>query len=131
MRSRFVLLLASLFLMSAAQAQTAPPIGTPATPTVAPKGYIIMRSIVKDDAQLRQYGAAVIPLAQEFGGRFAIVSNAPQAAEGAPDLRRIVVLEFPSLAQAQAFWSSPRYAEVKKLRATAAVVDAVIVEGRP
>lgn len=123
MHLRLALALAAVLCTSSLAAQT------PASPPA--KGYIIMRSIVKDDAQLRQYGAAVIPLAQEFGGRFAIVSNAPQAAEGAPDLRRIVVLEFPSLAQAQAFWNSPRYAEVKKLRANAAEVDAIIVEGRP
>jgi uncharacterized protein (DUF1330 family) len=120
---------AAVLAAAPAAAQTPPPIGTP--PSVAAKGYIILRSTISDEAQLRQYGAAVIPLVQEFGGRFAIVSNAPQAAEGTPDLRRIVVIEFPSLTQARAFWDSPRYAEVKKLRAAAALVDAIIVEGRP
>jgi uncharacterized protein (DUF1330 family) len=131
MRARLAVLLASVWLSCGAQAQTTPAIGTPTAPSSMPKGYIIMRSVVKDDAQLRQYGAAVIPLAQEFGGRFAIVSNTPQPIEGTPDIRRIVVLEFPSLAEAQAFWNSPRYAEVKKLREDAADVDALMVEGRP
>jgi len=100
-------------------------------PAVAPKkGYLVFRSVLHDKEGIRPYGRAVLPLVARFGGQFIVTADAPEAVEGSPDLRRIVVIEFPSLAAARAFWTSPEYAEVKKLRASAATVDAILFEGR-
>ena len=44
--------------------------------------------------------------------------------EGEHDGRRLIVFEFPSMEALRAFWQSPEYAEVKRLRAGAARIDA-------
>ena len=43
--------------------------------------------------------------------------------------KRLVILEFPSLEQAKAFWDSPEYAEAKALRMATATSEVVLMEG--
>jgi len=71
----------------------------------------------------------VVAVAAKFGGRFIVLADQPEPVEGNPDIRRVVILEFPSLEAARAFWTSPEYAEVKKLREGVGVVEAVMFEG--
>jgi uncharacterized protein (DUF1330 family) len=105
-----------------------PPSPAPAEPTVR-KGYLLFRSEFPDPASIKPYGRAVVPLAAKFGGRFIALADRPEPVEGQPDTRRVVILEFPSLAAARAFWESPEYAEVKKLRDGLGTVEAVLFEG--
>lgn len=98
-------------------------------PVQARKGYLLFRSEFPDKEAIRPYGRAVVPLAARFGGRFIALADAPEAVEGSPDTRRIVILEFPSLEAARAFWTSPDYAEVKKLREGVGTVEALLFEG--
>lgn len=94
------------------------------------KGYLLFRSVFPDPTALRPYGRAVLPLVAKFGGRFIVTADTPTAVEGRPDTRRVVIIEFPTLAAAQAFWTSAEYAEVKKLRDGIGEVDAILFEGR-
>lgn len=128
-RRRLIALLTCLWLASAAAAADEPVAAAAAEPPK--KGYLLFRSRYDDPQALRPYGRAVIEVAAKFGGRFIVLSDAPEAVEGAPDTRRVVIMEFPSLAAARAFWTSPEYAEVKKLRAgLAGEIDAILFEGR-
>ncbi len=45
------------------------------------------------------------------------------------DPGRIVVLEFPSVEAAQAFYDSPEYTKAREARKDAAVMNMIIVEG--
>ena len=96
---------------------------------VARKGYLLFRSEFADKEAIRPYGRAVVPVAARFGGRFIALADHPEAVEGKPDLRRVVILEFPSVEAARAFWNSPEYAEVKKLREGIGIVEALLFEG--
>ena len=101
--------------------------------TTAParKGYLLFRSRYADPDALRPYGRAVVPLAAKFGGRFIAIADAPEPAEGTPDIRRVVIIEFPTLAAARAFWTSPEYAAVKQMREPLpGEIDAILFEGR-
>ncbi len=98
-------------------------------PAAARKGYLLFRSEFPDQEVIRPYGRAVVGVAAKFGGRFIVLADDPEPVEGGPDTRRVVILEFPSLDAARAFWNSPEYAEVKKLREGVGVVDAVMFEG--
>jgi uncharacterized protein (DUF1330 family) len=49
--------------------------------------------------------------------------------EGNSNFKRLIVLEFPSLAEAQRFYDSPEYAPVLKLRLANASGDVVLVDG--
>ena len=95
----------------------------------ARKGYLLFRSELPDKDAIKPYGRAVVPVAAMFGGRFIALADHPEPVEGSPDTRRVVILEFPSLEAARAFWTSPEYAEVKKLREGVGVVEAVMFEG--
>jgi uncharacterized protein (DUF1330 family) len=100
-----------------------------ATQPAARKGYLLFRSEFPDKEAIRPYGRAVVPVAAKFGGRFIVLADHPEAIEGTPDTRRLVILEFPSLEAARSFWGSPEYAEVKKLREGIGLVEAVLFEG--
>ena len=107
-----------------------PPPAAPSAPEAAtPKGYLLFRSVFPDPEAIKPYGRAVVPLAAKFGGRFIVLADRPEPMEGNPDTRRVVLLEFPSLAAARAFWDSPEYAEVKRLREGIGTVEAVLFEG--
>lgn len=93
------------------------------------KGYLLFRSEFPDKEAIKPYGRAVVPVAAKFGGRFIALADQPQAVEGGPDTRRVVILEFPSVAAARAFWNSAEYAQVKKLRDGVGSVDAILFEG--
>jgi uncharacterized protein (DUF1330 family) len=131
-RRRLIALLPCLWIAGAATAADAPTGPAVAAEAEAPpKGYLLFRSRYEDPQALRPYGRAVIELAARFGGRFIVLADAPEPVEGTPDTRRVVIMEFPSLAAARAFWTSVEYAEVRKLReGLAGEIDAILFEGR-
>ena len=49
--------------------------------------------------------------------------------EGPEEKRRVVVIEFPSFEQAEAFYQSEEYQRAKKLREGAAIGTFIVVEG--
>jgi uncharacterized protein (DUF1330 family) len=107
------------------------PAGEPASEVQAAPGYLVFRASFHDAEALAAYGRAVAALAGEFGGRFVVVSSAPELMEGEDDGRRLVILRFPTVATAREFWNSAAYTEVKRLREGAGQVDAVLVAGIP
>jgi uncharacterized protein (DUF1330 family) len=130
-RRRLIALLPCLWIAGATAADEPAAPAAPAEAGAPPKGYLLFRSRYDDPQALRPYGRAVIELAAKFGGRFIVLADAPEPVEGTPDTRRVVIMEFPSLAAARAFWTSAEYAEVKKLReGLAGEIDAILFEGR-
>jgi uncharacterized protein (DUF1330 family) len=49
--------------------------------------------------------------------------------EGPIETRRVVIIEFPELADAEAFYHSSEYAQARKLREGIAVAEFIAVEG--
>lgn len=93
--------------------------------------YILANIEVTDPEGFERYRAAVPAVIAKFGGRYRVRGGASEVVEGAYPGHRFVVLEFPDLATAEAFWASPDYAECRKLRAGAAEMNVAIVEGYP
>jgi uncharacterized protein (DUF1330 family) len=93
------------------------------------KGYLIANITVTDPEKFEEYRKAVPPLIAAHGGRYLIRGGKTEAVEGTDPFRRLVVLEFPSLAAAKAFYESPEYAPVLKLRLEASESQVVLVEG--
>ncbi|WP_213272172.1 DUF1330 domain-containing protein [Hyphomonas sp.] len=94
-----------------------------------PKGYVIAEINVTDPEPYKGYVAAVTPMVAAFGGRYLARGGAAEGREGASPEGRIVVLEFPSLEAARAFFDSPEYAAIARLRHDNAVSRLMIVEG--
>lgn len=92
-------------------------------------GYILVRVAVHDPQAYSRYTAAVPEVLARYDGRFLVRGGAAEAFEGRYDGERLVVLEFPSLERAHAFWHSEEYGALKALRQGAATMTAVAVEG--
>ena len=89
------------------------------------KGYWVARVDVADDTAYAAYRALNAVAFARFGGRFLVRGAADRVAKGTPRSHNVVV-EFASLAVAEACYASPEYqVELNKV----GEVDLVIVGG--
>ena len=91
--------------------------------------FIVIRIETNDPALLKDYQAATPPIIEKYHGRFIARGGTTVTLEGPVESRRIVIIEFPELADAEAFYHSPEYAAAKKLREGVAIGEFVAVEG--
>jgi uncharacterized protein (DUF1330 family) len=92
-------------------------------------GYLIANLHIHDPKGFEEYRKQVAPLIARFKGRYLVRGGELRALEGEPNFKRLVVLEFPSLADAQRFYDSPEYAPVRQLRFASATSDVVLADG--
>jgi uncharacterized protein (DUF1330 family) len=64
-----------------------------------------------------------------YGGRYLARGGPSQTLEGEWQPSRLVILEFPTLEKARAWWDSGEYAPAKKLRHASARTEMVLIEG--
>jgi uncharacterized protein (DUF1330 family) len=91
--------------------------------------YVIAEIEVVDPAAYEDYRKQVPAVVARFGGRFIVRGGKIDPREGGWTPKRIVVVEFPSLAQAQKWYDSPDYAPLIKLRQKASKGKVILVEG--
>jgi uncharacterized protein (DUF1330 family) len=91
--------------------------------------YIVSQIRVTDPERFNQYRAASIPVAEAHGARYIARSDAVECLDGAHDGRRLVIIEFPDMAQLKAFWNSPAYQAARELRLGAAEIDIWAIPG--
>ena len=92
--------------------------------------YLVGRLNMRDPSWRTEYGPKTSELVTKHGGRFLVRGAAPERLEGnTPMPSTVVVLEFPSMAQAKAFYNDPAYAPLIKLRQSGSDLDLVAVEG--
>lgn len=91
--------------------------------------YVITDIDVSDPVRYEDYKVLSSSSAALYGGTFLVRGGAHQTLEGDWQPHRVVVLEFPSVEQAQAWWSSPEYEEAKSIRREAADSQIILVEG--
>ena len=89
---------------------------------------IVQASVTQRDGY-KAYQAAVQPLMASFGGKLKGSGVGLEVLEGFHDGRRLVIFEFPSMDAIRAFWHSPEYGKVKKIREGAATIDVWAVPG--
>jgi uncharacterized protein (DUF1330 family) len=94
-----------------------------------PKGYLIGEIDVRDAETYRTYAAQVPAILAKHGGRYLARGGATVPYEGAAPASRVVIVEFPSVAAARAFYESPEYTAAAKLRQKASASRMFIVEG--
>lgn len=83
------------------------------------KGYLVITHAAVTPAvieKLKPYSAATRPLLAKYGGRFVIGSGKAIAVEGGWAPPFVGMIEFPSLAQARAFYDSPEYQAILPIR---------------
>ena len=91
--------------------------------------YAIVRVKVTDPDQYEKYKALTPDAIAAHNGRFLVRGGDFEVLEGEAEDRRIVLVEFPDLDTARAFYDSPEYREAREVRAGAAEMQMIIVEG--
>ncbi len=91
--------------------------------------YVIVETDIHDPEQYERYKAASPGAVAAGGGRFVVRGGETAVLEGDWRPTRLVVLEFEDLEAAKRWYASERYQEAKKLRAGAARLNMVAVEG--
>ena len=91
--------------------------------------YLIANITVRDPKGFEEYRQRVPPVIAAFGGRYVVRGGAIEVKEGAPGLNRLVVLEFPDMATARAFYDSADYAPLLALRLASTEGSVALVEG--
>ena len=91
--------------------------------------YLIVETDITDPEQYEQYKAASPGAIAAGGGRFVVRGGEMAVLEGDWNPSRLVVVEFPDLEAAKAFYESEEYQAAIKLREGAAHLNMVAVQG--
>jgi uncharacterized protein (DUF1330 family) len=91
--------------------------------------YVVVEVEVLDAERYETYKPMVPPSLAAYGGRFIVRGGAAETLEGSWSPKRLVILEFPSVERAKAWWGSSEYAEAKALRQATARTQMIVVEG--
>ena len=91
--------------------------------------YVVVDVTVEDPATYERYKSLTPGSLAPYGGRFLVRGGTTETLEGSWDPQRIVILEFPDVEAARAWWASPEYAEARALRQASARTQMLLVEG--
>jgi uncharacterized protein (DUF1330 family) len=91
--------------------------------------YVIVDIHITDPVQYEEYKKLAAPTVTAHGGKYIVRGGETERLEGERQSGRVVVLEFPSLERARAWWSSASYAPAKALRQASARTEMVLVDG--
>lgn len=93
--------------------------------------YMIVTAAIHDREKfVSGYGAAAAALIPQFGGQYLLRGPGAECLEGEwGDGASMVISKWPDRDAARAFWNSPEYAEVRKLREGLADVQVLLIDG--
>lgn len=91
--------------------------------------YVMANVEVTDPVRYEDYKRMVPATIAKYGGRFIVRGGHVEALEGDWRPNRLVLLEFPSVERARAWWHSPEYAEARALRQATSTGTLLILEG--
>jgi len=91
--------------------------------------YLIARVNVKDPVQYEEYRRLAPIAINKFGGRYLTRGGAMETVEGPEETLRVVIVEYPDMETAKAFYDSPEYQKAKAAREGAADGQFVILDG--
>jgi uncharacterized protein (DUF1330 family) len=91
--------------------------------------YLVIHVEITDPEQYQEYARLSPAIVQQYGGRYIVRNGEKVTLEGPEETRRMVIVEFPSLEQAQKFYHSPEYQQARAVREGAATGHFVAIEG--
>ena len=92
--------------------------------------YIIVDTLITNDEEMEKYKLLAKPLVESFGGEY--LARGGQLVVKGEQLwspTRLVLLRFPSMAQAQTFYDSPEYQKILPLSQSCTQRTLVMFEG--
>jgi len=91
--------------------------------------YVIVDIDVKDKEGYEEYKKLAAQSVVAYHGKYLARGGTTERIEGNWQPKRLVVLEFESLAEAKAWWHSETYEVAKQLRHKTAITNMVMIEG--
>lgn len=82
-----------------------------------------------DAEALQEYRRRNTDAVTAHGGRFVVRGGEHELLEGEWDSKRIVVMEFPDMDAARAWWTSEQYEAIKPIRRGASTTNIILVDG--
>ena len=91
--------------------------------------YVIGDIEITDRAAFQEYRNRVGATVEQYGGKFVVRGGRVDRKEGDWQPRLVVMLEFPSLEDAERWYNSPEYKPLIAIRENAATTQLIIAEG--
>ena len=85
--------------------------------------YFVVQGTINDEPKFQKYREAIVPFIARFGGKLVAAYGKVEVLEGEHDTHPVVMFEFPSMDAIHAYWHSPEYTPIKKLRESAATLN--------
>lgn len=91
--------------------------------------YVIANIEIKDPTTYQEYSKQVPATLEKYGGKFVVRGGKLEKLEGEWEPKRIVVLEFENVEQAQRWYNSSEYQAIVGIRQQASTGGLILVEG--
>jgi uncharacterized protein (DUF1330 family) len=91
--------------------------------------YAVGNVVVSNPDAMMKYVERMPALMAKYKGRILANDRAPTLVEGQAPVGSTIVIEFPDVATAKAFYADPEYKTAKGFRVGAATLNLVIVAG--
>ncbi|HCR53731.1 MAG TPA: DUF1330 domain-containing protein [Cytophagales bacterium] len=91
--------------------------------------YIIVDVEITDPNEYEEYKKHTPDSLVPYDGKFLTRGGAVETLEGTWKPGRLVILEFPSMEKAKAWWNSPGYAPAKLIRQRASNTQMIVADG--
>ena len=91
--------------------------------------YIISNLDVHDEAKLAEYVKSAPGTIARYGGKYLVRRGTVTPLEGDWSPKALVILEFPTRAQAKAWYESSEYRALRQAAFTGATRDLILVDG--
>jgi len=91
--------------------------------------YIIVEIEVTDPVGYEEYKQQAGATVEKYGGKYLVRGGATETLEGEWQPKRIVLLEFPTMARAREWLNCEEYREPRKMRHRTAKTKMILVQG--
>lgn len=91
--------------------------------------YLVVDTVGDNPEAMAEYRRLAGPVVEQFGGRYIVRGGQFEVLEGQWRPQRLVIVEFPSMEVARAFYASPEYLAARRARDGFSNFQMVLVEG--
>ncbi len=92
-------------------------------------GYIVVEVEVTNPTEYQTYAKQTTATLEPYGGKFIVRGGNAETLEGGWQPKRFVIIEFPGVEQAKAWYNSPEYTAIIGIRHRSANSRMILVQG--
>ena len=130
-KARYRVLSAGLIAVALAGGTVTASVQAQMSRAIQAPAYYVAEFELTDPEGIKPYSANVAATFEPFGGHFIARGGRIAALEGAAPGSRTVIIKFPSLEQAQAWYNSSAYRQLRPFRQRSGISRTYIIDGLP